>query len=201
MGRFFSPSTPAARMRRGKGFSARESSASSTTLSTVTTRASSSPNSKNSCPKNLPGSSHGGAFADEGSPPEKSPQQKKHCRGYGGPQTFSIKHTPDHGREPWRPDDSGSSATSRNRNVSRFNCGAVLSSERTATGFRPQVAKKRGPSLGANLNGAPARLSSPPSCFSSMRLTPGEVMSHTQWVKLATAARSRASERTSSGVR
>src|SRR2546427_3671122 len=188
MGRFFSPSTPAAKMRRGKGFSARASRASSTTLSPATTKPRSSPNSKNSCPKNPPGSSHGGAFADAGSPPEKSPQQKKHCRGYGGPQTFSIKHTPDHGREPWRPDDSGSSATSRNRNVSRFNCAAVLSSERTATGFRPQVAKNPGPSLGANLNGAPARFSSPPTRFSSIRLMPGETISQTQWLKLGTAA-------------
>ena len=47
------------------------------------------------------------------------------------------KHTPDHGREPCAPCDSGNNANSRIQNDNRLSIAPVFSSERTSLTFQP----------------------------------------------------------------
>ena len=122
--------------------------------------------------------------------------------GFVGPaHTLSKRHTPDHGREPWVPDDSGSLARSRIPNPSRFRRAAVFRGERTSAGFQPYGTKKPGPSGGPNFRAAPAALSCVPESFWIIFRRPGDVRSRTQLRKLGGAARSRAREPTSSAAR
>ena len=73
--------------------------------------------------------------------------------------------------------------------------------EATSTGRQPWAAKNPGPSAGPNFKGAPAASSSPFVFFWSMRRSPGETRSRTQWRKAAGLVRSPASMATSSAVR
>src|SRR5262249_23976423 len=57
--------------------------------------------------------------------------------------------TPDHGRLPCAPVDSGSSEIIRNANGSRPSLPAVLRTDFTSTGFHPYGEKNGGPSGGA----------------------------------------------------
>ena len=107
-------------------------------------------------------------------------EAKRGKRQHRDPQAFSNIQSPDHERLPWRPEDSGKSAKSRNKSVSRFSFAAVLSSERTLAGFQPQAMKNPGPSSGANLNGAPISLKRLPVVFCIIFNSPGEHKSISQ---------------------
>ena len=72
---------------------------------------------------------------------------------------------------------------------------------RPAAGFHPSGVKKSGPSGGANLNGAPAAATMSPPCAIIIFTSPGDARSVIQVWKRDTAARSRASDATSSGDR
>src|SRR5947209_6401775 len=58
---------------------------------------------------------------------------------------FSSKQTPDHGREPCAPEDSGSIENMRSISGSRSSFAAVFRIDRTSIGFHPYDSKKGGP--------------------------------------------------------
>ena len=102
------------------------------------------------------------------------------------------RHTPDQGRRPCRPFDSGRSANILIQNGTRLRRVASENMERASVTLQPKGSKKHGPSSGANRKGAFAASSRAPNCFCIIASKPGEARSVIHPEKLGDAERSRA---------
>jgi hypothetical protein len=91
------------------------------------------------------------------------------------------RHTPNHGRLPCAPDDSGNAANTRIASGSRSSFAPAFSIDFTSTGVQPCGMKNGGPSAGANRNGAPAWLAASPARSFNISSAPGDIRSRTQW--------------------